>query len=306
MIKWHDWLKMHEMSMSVNFHGDWEGLRKDVDSGKTQTSYGYTDIKGKPTQHVDNWPVDTVKYLTRPGSQEHIVQKYEKVPFDFNVYFVRKAGFTPFTNFSMKGEIAPDKLAQILPEGGYKIEPNKINIFFWHNMGADSMAMTPWMIAHRFGHAVEVLSGSHPLTKFTPVQDAEQIIKTAYQMQNYKKLASPDHQTTTITEAATRAFFLGVLTMASARSGKLRPDDSPREIFAQYVMQQNIPVKQPPQQLQAEALGYDDEEDYAYAKATFVLSDPEKANAMLGQVVTNWETILQQGLDACKGKIYAE
>ena len=66
--------------------------------------------------------------------------------------------------FSETGVMAPEQIAQAMPKAWPEIEArgndgvdhtNGINVIFVSNTGFQRMNMTPWIMAHRIGHAIQ-------------------------------------------------------------------------------------------------------------------------------------------------------
>lgn len=162
------------------------------------------------------------KLLTNPAHIQKIRKKFEKTPYLFNLYFVNKPSENLYVNkdgkftdtfqtdlenyngFSnIKDEVKELTGLDVVPD------PSAITVVFVSNANSiNSVNMTPWMVAHRIGHAMsDAFYG-----------DWNAVLK---------KLNKE------------------FLTMRSARQDQLNDGDGPVELVAQYLMQGKITIKIP-------------------------------------------------------------
>lgn len=104
------------------------------------------------------------KMITNPKFKEIVAKKFGKTEFDINLYFVN----TPKgRNHTEVGAVDLDWVRENLgDEVADKVEPNfgdedEINVIFTNNSGAERINMTPWIMAHRIGHALSRFSMTH-------------------------------------------------------------------------------------------------------------------------------------------------
>jgi hypothetical protein len=191
------------------------------------------------------------RLITNPGRLEKIQKAWEKTPYDFKLYFAQFPGGgryveTGIPTLEDKADIE-HRLGQKLPPEG----DDCITVVFTNNSGDKWRAMTPWIIAHRVGHAIwaarrkdreidlamkeyervvkgylEQLAeahnlGDHHFAPRTGVQDAYQSQFTRNQGQDKKH----------------RAMAHAFGAMKSARDGNLRNShEFLHELLAQYLI----------------------------------------------------------------------
>jgi len=96
------------------------------------------------------------KMLTNPKFRDIVAKKFSKTHYDINMYFVN----TPKGNKHTEvGAVDLDWVRQNLgDEVADKVEPNyqqdgEVSVIFTNNKGSARINMTPWIMAHRMGHA---------------------------------------------------------------------------------------------------------------------------------------------------------
>jgi len=169
---------MLEMPIKLNLVGDWGDARKKAKSG------GATDTQGsrltinprgedsftsrmrrrgigsklpsinKSVKGIHRYPSSTILQLTSDAGREKIIRKFKNVPEGFVANFV----IDPRTSDSRlrltdKGLVDEKWLRDKgFTEQELPVYPDKINLVFMRNDGGDTIDMTAWTIAHRFGH----------------------------------------------------------------------------------------------------------------------------------------------------------
>lgn len=100
-------------------------------------------------------PVDR-KLVTHPKAIEKLKQKFENTEYDFHLFMVNtreakgfmELGIVKETDLPrMLGDAAAEQILASKSDDG-------INIIFTNNNGSEHIPMTPWIIAHRIGHAM--------------------------------------------------------------------------------------------------------------------------------------------------------
>lgn len=125
--------------------------------------------------------------ITNPKSIERVKQKFNNTSYNFNLYFVN---MPKATHHKEVGEVEEqwviDNLGKdILDKVNTK--NNAINIIFTNNSGDQRVPMTPWIIAHRIGHALVRREGLNQFNnRENPMSSAfsDLIQHTAYVLEN--------------------------------------------------------------------------------------------------------------------------
>lgn len=96
--------------------------------------------------------------VTHPKAIEKARQRFLHTQVQFDFYFVNTPAAGRHTEV---GEVAPDFIERELKltADQFRLNPNAITVFFTNNKGDERIAMTAWIIAHRFAH---VLSRGYP------------------------------------------------------------------------------------------------------------------------------------------------
>ena len=97
-----------------------------------------------------------------PGRLEKIKLAWSKADFDCKLYFAQFAGSQKYVEHGLltpgDRQDIEKRLKRPLPDA----DPEAITVLFVGNGGAEWKAMTPWIIAHRFGHAINAASRTDP------------------------------------------------------------------------------------------------------------------------------------------------
>jgi hypothetical protein len=187
------------------------------------------------------------RIIQHPATLRRAHKLFGRTEHVLNLYFVNQPGLR---KFSETGFMEPADIAQAMPNAWPEIEArgkdgvdheNGINVIFVSNTGANRMNMTPWIMTHRIGHALQASErGGNRRRNSGPWSEYEVdaadffsvILEEVYDWHinnrdfwfggNDKLLAK---------------FFEGIGGMRSARKGQLggRPYEFLYEMFAQFV-----------------------------------------------------------------------
>jgi hypothetical protein len=92
----------------------------------------------------------STKMLNNPNYAEKVKTKWSKIDQDIDMYFVRSKQAKRYREI---GEISPEFVKEGLGLD-IPINDNNITIIFTNNVGDEKVPLTPWIIAHRFAHAL--------------------------------------------------------------------------------------------------------------------------------------------------------
>ena len=110
-------------------------------------------------KHIGNWDKDApnrgwnhadIHLTTSPDRVERIHKFFKNCPFDFDITLVRDKKAHSFREIG----VVTSKWIKENLNLDYKPNPMAINIVFTNNLGDQKVPFTPWIMAHRFGHAV--------------------------------------------------------------------------------------------------------------------------------------------------------
>jgi len=98
-------------------------------------------------------PVDQ-RLITHPTTISKAEKVFARIPYDVRLFFVNKPGIR---NERETGAQSPDKIRKIMGQDADQVlagSEDAITILYIGNYGVDKVMMTPWIMAHRFGHAI--------------------------------------------------------------------------------------------------------------------------------------------------------
>lgn len=220
------------------------------------------------------------KMITSPKFKEIVARKFSKTGYDINMYFVNSAKANRHTEV---GAVDLDWVRENLgDEVADKVEPNyqepsNVNIIFTNNKGAAGVAMTPWIMAHRMGHAfARFKSGGGGMRgmerQFRNYQEAVEAINNHFQliMQDVYGIKSfnakgdfgPRERRD---QLLMKHLSHAIGTFKSARNRNLRDYfEVYNELFAQYLITGKVTFNELPKNFKAgrHSIGIRDEEAY--------------------------------------------
>lgn len=187
-------------------------------------------------------PVDK-RLVQHPVNKLKTIKFLEKTPYDFRLFFIDTPGLKKYRESGVK---TPEQIQQIFGKDADQIlanSDNAITIAFIGNYGDQAVMMTPWIMAHRFGHAIQAgirntYGGRNTKDTWTQAEDyffkyINKILKDYY-----RKSASNDYSTQVNWQLRFEynALFNAIGTQRSSREGQIkRPYEFLYELFAQYL-----------------------------------------------------------------------
>jgi len=200
------------------------------------------------------------KMLSNPNFKKVVTKKFSKSYHTINMYFVNNSDANKHTELgAVDMKWVRDNLGD---EVAKEVEPNfekedNVNIIFTNNKGAERVNMTPWIIAHRMGHAFARRDmgygrgSSHQFQAYKEVIDSisrelQTIFTEVYKVNSFNPAGGhgPEDRTS---QLLMRGLFYEIATFKSARDKKLRDYfEVYNELFAQYVITGNVTFKDLP------------------------------------------------------------
>lgn len=99
---------------------------------------------------------DDRKIITNPKAIAKLHKKFANNRFDFNLFFVNMPGMAKHLETGVVDAAwVEQNMPKAWPELQQNISGNSINIIFTNNSATPRYPMTAWIIAHRFGHAMD-------------------------------------------------------------------------------------------------------------------------------------------------------
>lgn len=187
-------------------------------------------------------PVDK-RLVQHPVNQTKTMKFFEKTPYDFRLFFNDSPGLRRYREY---GPMSPETVKEVFGKDANQIlanSDNAITIVFIGNFGADQVMMTPWIMAHRFGHAIQAgirntYGGRNTTDPWTQAETYFFKYINSILEKYYKKSAS-NHYDTSVNwklQPEYNALFNAIGTQRSSREGQIkRPYEFLYELFAQYL-----------------------------------------------------------------------
>ena len=177
------------------------------------------------------------KLVPHPKNQLKAAKFFERTPYDFRLFFSNIPGTGRYSEY---GAMDPKTVEIIFGDAAKDIidgHDNAITVVFVGNKGDSKVMLTPWMMAHRFGHAVQV--GARSKKEWSAWNEAENHFFRAVNnllYEYYGKIGKPGGNLKWELTPEYNALFNAIGTQRSSRSGEIRrPYEFLYELFAQYL-----------------------------------------------------------------------
>ena len=187
------------------------------------------------------------KLVTNPVTIGKLYKFFSRTPYDVRIFPVQVRGGGRWLEI---GEVDRERLVQAVGVGNAQRVlsgqgPDNITVVFTNNTGAERMPLTPWMMAHRMGHAIR--RGGAAVAWETASRHfwrgLDQILRDFYRISNDRSIEGTNPQTY-------RAMIDAIGTMRSARQRTItRPAEFIYEMFAQYLNTGEVTFNPAPRQL---------------------------------------------------------
>jgi hypothetical protein len=186
------------------------------------------------------------KLVPHAKNIEKATKFFEQNPYDFRLFFSNIPGTGKYGEY---GPMTPDQIRKIFGADAEEIiqgSEDAITVVYVGNRGEAKVMLTPWVMAHRLGHAIQAgargTRAGHVWTAaekhfFTTVNStlAEHYGKVDRGPSSYLGRPKAEQANINLTPEY-NALFNAIGTQRSSRSGQiLRPYEFLYEIFAQYL-----------------------------------------------------------------------
>jgi len=196
------------------------------------------------------------KLIPNPVNQLKTQKFLSNSPYDFRLFFSNIPGTG---NYREHGPMTPEEIQQIFTKDADLIvngSADAITIVYVGNSGDRKVPLTPWVMAHRFGHAIQaghssgVLgrpSGAWPEAEEYFFSTVNQLLDRAY---GKTRLNQGRRSLNWDLTPEYNALFNALGTQRSSRSGAIRrPYEFLYELFAQYIKDGKITLNPLPTNL---------------------------------------------------------
>jgi hypothetical protein len=177
------------------------------------------------------------KLVPHPKNQLKAQKFFEKTPYDFRLFFSNISGTGRYSEY---GPMDPKTVEIIFGDAAKDIidgHDDAITVVFVGNKGDSKVMLTPWMMAHRFGHAIQ--AGSRGKSQWSAWTEAENHFFNAVNNllnEYYGKIGKPGGNLKWELTPEYNALFNAIGTQRSSRSNEIRrPYEFLYELFAQYL-----------------------------------------------------------------------
>lgn len=207
------------------------------------------------------------RLITNPHAVKRLKNIFASdIPVDFYFYMVNTKEGRDFTEI---GKVTRDWLKKNMPGVEPYIEDHEdsITVIFTNNKGDQKIPMTPWIMAHRIGHAFQrgresPFLGHRYISQYTDTTtEINRVIDTLL-INGYgvrKPTGNKEYYSYSDNNfaKARKKFYEAIGTFRSARKGKLRADfEFINELIAQYLITGEIKFNQIPKSFKANGFHY--------------------------------------------------
>lgn len=182
------------------------------------------------------------KLVPHPKNIEKATKFFEQTPFDFRLFFSNIPGTGKYSEY---GLMTHDQILKVFGKEGQEIingSEDAITVVYVGNKGDRKVMLTPWMMAHRFGHAVQ--AGARNQNWHAWREAEKYFFQTINNLldEHYGKISQrrgvtvPRQSMQFDLTPEYNALFNSIGTQRSSKSGEIRrPYEFLYELFAQYL-----------------------------------------------------------------------
>lgn len=180
------------------------------------------------------------RLIPNPKNELKTQKFFERTPFDFRLFFSNIPGTGKYSEI---GPVPPEDIKKIFGVNAEQIingSEDAITVVYVGNKGNSKVMLTPWLMAHRFGHAIQ--AGARNENWHTWTEAENYFFKTINSVleEYYGKLyrGAKTNKTEIKWDMAPEynALFNAIGTQRSSRIGQIkRPYEFMYEMFAQYL-----------------------------------------------------------------------
>jgi predicted GNAT family acetyltransferase len=194
------------------------------------------------------------RLVTHPTNQLKTAKFFEQTPYDFRLFFSNIPGTGKYSetgpvNSQQLQQMFGDDVAHQIIDGS----DDAITVVFVGNSGDSKVMMTPWIMAHRIGHAIQAgerrgdRNGTWRAAEQHFFQGINNLLVDFYGRNEINQNARTHFNTSHAKEY--NALFNAIGTQRSSRTNKItRPYEFMYELFAQYLGTGNITLNPLPQE----------------------------------------------------------
>jgi hypothetical protein len=195
------------------------------------------------------------RLVPHPTTKLKAAKFFGHTPYNFRLFFSNIPGTGKYSEYGPMDTAMIQEIFKKYAEQILKDSEDAITVVFVGNKGDSKVMMTPWIMAHRIGHAIQ----SQPMTKYTiPWKEAEQhffyginrLLEEFYGKSSEFRFGVTPNSMRYDLRPEYNALFNAIGTQRSSRKGQIRrPYEFLYELFAQYLGTGKITLNPLPQKL---------------------------------------------------------
>lgn len=228
----------------------------------------------------------------------------ENTVYDFRLFFSNIPGTGKYAETGavsaeqLQTMFGPDIARQVI-EGSQ----DAITVVFVGNSGADKKIMTPWIMAHRLGHAIQASARGNNWSAWRNAEqhfftNVNQLLSDYYNKATRRGGRTHDMHTDMVSEY--NALFNALGTQRSSRTGQIRrPYEFLYEIFAQYLKDGKVTFNPLPQRV-----GYGHQAWGNHTKSLIANASDEDIRYIADTLSYDMQLMFDDVLSACVGNVY--
>ena len=183
----------------------------------------------------------SIGIMKNPNTIQRIKKKWDRFKYPIDMYIVKGPKIHQFTEIGkVPYEFLRNELKLDIPT-----DSEHITLVFTNNKGNEKMPMTPWTLAHRFGHAIRRDANGinyhyKELTQ-TVMRLFKEVASTLYRREISTSINRYGYENNTNDNGLLRALSHALGTFKSARDKNLRDyGEFTNELIAQFIITDNI------------------------------------------------------------------
>lgn len=230
-----DIIKIYENSPDTEFTNLTE-IEDDLDEMALKS---YTPIgdftKTGPFRHQEK------RLVTHPTNLLKTGKFFERTPYDFRLFFSNIPGTGKYREY---GPMSHEEIRKAFGQYAEQIiedSDDAITIVFVGNVGADKVMLTPWIMAHRLGHAIQAGARKSKWHSWVEAErhffsNVNQMLEEYYGKRSQERYGVTPRSMRFDLTPEYNALFNAIGTQRSSRQNLIRrPYEFLYEIFAQYL-----------------------------------------------------------------------
>jgi hypothetical protein len=248
------------------------------------------------------------KLVVHPTNQIKAQKFFEKTPYDFRLFFSNISGTGKYSEY---GAMSPNNIKEIFQDQADAIingHDNAITVVFVGNKGDSKVPMTPWIMAHRFGHAIQATNRMGGWSAWKEVENlffrtVNSMLEEYYGKDSNSTGSNSYGQVKWNMTPEYNALFNAIGTQRSSRRGEIRrPYEFLYEIFAQYLGTGSVTFNALPNNLGYGRQAWGTPTKYLRLKSEY--ADDASRREMADQLANDMKFMFDDVLSNSVGKIF--